>query len=206
VRHRDLARVRCSRRPARGRAAGNGLVTGDAIAIHSGNRREYFELMTAAAHVGLRYVLVNWHWTAEELGYVLADSGARAVFSEDAFAGVAAEAAVDTPVRVGIGEVPGFVPYEEFLAGGPDGEPADQVLGWPMIYTSGTTGRPKGVKRALMTPGAPLETLVVLAGAFGQVLRIPERVCCGSTRRPGGRTTCPASSRSGTAPRRARPR
>jgi long-chain acyl-CoA synthetase len=153
---------------------GAGLATGDAIAIHSGNRREYFELMTAAAHIGLRYVLVNWHWTADELKYVLADSGARVVFSEDAFADVAVEAAVDTPVRIGIGDVPGFQPYEEFLAGGTDGEPAGQVLGWPMVYTSGTTGRPKGVRRKLVSTGAPIETMAGVARGFGELLSIPE--------------------------------
>jgi long-chain acyl-CoA synthetase len=151
-----------------------GLGTEDAIALHLGNRREYFELMTAAAHIGLRYVLVNWHWTADELGYVLADAGAKAIFSEEAFAGVAVEAAGDLPIRVGLGDVPGFVPYEEFLAGGPDGAPADQVLGWPMMYTSGTTGRPKGVRRKLVSAGAPLETMAVIATTFGQVLRVPE--------------------------------
>ena len=26
--------------------------------------------MSAATHIGLRYVLVNWHWTADELKYV----------------------------------------------------------------------------------------------------------------------------------------
>jgi long-chain acyl-CoA synthetase len=156
-----------------GALRGLGLVTGDAIAIHSGNRREYFELMTAAAHVGLRYVMVNWHWTADELAYVLADSGAKAVFSEDAFADVAVPAAAGLPFRVGFGHVPGFVPYEEFLAGGPDGEPGDEALGWPMFYTSGTTGRPKGVRRRLTTPGAPLETLGDITAAFGRILRIP---------------------------------
>lgn len=157
-----------------GALRGLGLVSGDAIAIHSGNRREHFELMMASAHIGLRYVLVNWHWTADELKYVLADSGTKAIFSEDAFAEVAAEAAADTPFRVGIGDVPGFQPYEEFLAGGPDGEPAGQVMGWPMVYTSGTTGRPKGVRRKLVSPGAPLATMGMVAGTFGQVLSIPE--------------------------------
>src|SRR6478609_5496680 len=59
---------------------GAGLAESDTIAIHSGNRREYFELMAAATHIGLRYVLVNWHWTADELKYVLDDSGAKAIF------------------------------------------------------------------------------------------------------------------------------
>src|SRR4051812_18593190 len=92
-----------------------GLRTGDAIAIHSGNRREYFELMCAAGHIGLRYAVVNWHWTADELRYVLQDAGARALFSEGAFGDVAREAAagLDLDARVAIGgEIEGFAPYE----------------------------------------------------------------------------------------------
>jgi long-chain acyl-CoA synthetase len=157
-----------------GALRGLALAPGDAIAIHSGNRREYFELMAAATHVGLRYIPVNWHWTADELKYVLTDSGAKALFSEDRFAEVAAEAAGDVAVRVGIGDIPGFRPYEDFLGGGPDGEPADQGLGMPMIYTSGTTGRPKGVRRRLVAAGAPVETMALIAAVFGEILHIPE--------------------------------
>ncbi|MEV0402081.1 AMP-binding protein [Actinoallomurus sp. NPDC050550] len=159
-----------------GALRGLGLRTGDTIAIHSGNRREYFEVMAAATHVGLRYVLVNWHWTADELAYVLGDSGARVLFSEDRFAEVAETAAAeaDLVARVGFGEVPGFRPYEDVLASGPDGEPADQVLGWPMIYTSGTTGRPKGVSRKLTQAGAPIEMMAMAAPGYADVLRIPE--------------------------------
>ncbi len=74
---------------------------------------------------------------------------------------------------VGIGDVPGFLPYEEFLAGGPDGEPGDQSLGWPMIYTSGTTGRPKGVARKLMTSGVPIETMDADRADFAEILQHP---------------------------------
>ena len=44
-----------------------GLQRGDTIAIVSENRREYYEVMLAATHCGLRYVPVNWHRVAEEL-------------------------------------------------------------------------------------------------------------------------------------------
>ncbi|MGH3389291.1 MAG: AMP-binding protein [Actinomadura sp.] len=155
-----------------------GLGVGDTIAIHSGNRREYFELMAAATHAGLHFVLVNWHWTADELSYVLTDSGARVLFSEARFADVALAAVRDsgpvTAVAVG-GEIPGFTPYEEFVAGGGADEPADQVMGVSMMYTSGTTGRPKGVRRKLLAAGAPVATIKFIADVMAEVLLIPER-------------------------------
>ncbi|WP_433472896.1 AMP-binding protein [Spirillospora sp. CA-142024] len=155
---------------------GLGLATGDAIAIHSGNRREYFELMCAASHIGLRYVMVNWHWTADELRYVLEDAGARALFSEDAFGGIAREASegLDLAARVAFGDpVEGFTPYEEFLETGGQEEIADPALGFPMFYTSGTTGRPKGVSRKMLGVGAPVETATLLGDVFADILRIP---------------------------------
>jgi long-chain acyl-CoA synthetase len=155
---------------------GLGLATGDAIAIHSGNRREYFELMCAATHIGLRYVMVNWHWTADELRYVLEDAGARALFSEDAFGGVAREASEGLGLagRVAFGDpVEGFTPYEEFLATGAQEEIAAPAMGFPMFYTSGTTGRPKGVSRKVLGVGAPIETASLLGDVFAEILRIP---------------------------------
>ncbi|MBO2453663.1 AMP-binding protein [Actinomadura barringtoniae] len=160
-----------------GALRGLGLGTGDAIAIHSGNRREHFELMVAAGHIGLRYVLVNWHWTTDELRYVLEDAGAKALFSEAAFGDIAREASagLDLAATVAIGgSIDGFTPYEDFLAAGPDGEPADQVLGMPMVYTSGTTGRPKGVNRKLVTAGVPIETALLIGGVFADILQIPQ--------------------------------
>ncbi|MCW2885366.1 MAG: long-chain acyl-CoA synthetase [Streptosporangiaceae bacterium] len=160
-----------------GALRGLGLGIGEAIAIHSGNRREYFELMSAATHTGLRYVLVNWHWTADELRYVLDDSGATVLFSEDRFAEVAVEAADGADLKAVValgGEIPGFTPYEEFLGAGDAAEPVDQSLGVPMIYTSGTTGRPKGVSRTILTPGSPVVTMQLVGDAFTQILGIPE--------------------------------
>jgi long-chain acyl-CoA synthetase len=153
------------------------LGVGDTIAIHSGNRREYFELMSAAAHTGLHYALVNWHWTAEELRYVLQDSGAAVLFSEEAFSDVARAAAEGTDLKARValgGEMAGFTPYEEFLAAGDGAEPADPVLGVPLIYTSGTTGRPKGVRRKLTAAGAPMATAKLIADVFTEILSIPE--------------------------------
>jgi long-chain acyl-CoA synthetase len=160
-----------------GALRGLGLGVGDAIAVHSGNRREYFELMCAAGHIGLRYVMVNWHWTADELRYVLEDSKVRALFSEDAFGEIATAAAdgLNLAAKVGIGgAVDGFTPYEDFLASGPDGEPDEQTMGFPMFYTSGTTGRPKGVNRKQLAPGIPIEVGQLVGAVFAEILTIPE--------------------------------
>jgi long-chain acyl-CoA synthetase len=160
---------------------GLGLGAGDTIAIHSGNRREYIEIMAAAAHAGLRYVLVNWHWTADELGYVLDDSGSRVLFSDAAFAGVAekAGAALDLAARISLPEpdgtqVPGFTPYEDLLAGAPDTEPDGQTVGTQMIYTSGTTGRPKGVVRSRPAEDPPMSQLQATMAGIKALLALPE--------------------------------
>jgi long-chain acyl-CoA synthetase len=154
----------------------SGLSAGDAIAVHSANRREYFEVMAAAGHIGLRYVLVNWHWAAQELGYVLRDAGVRTLFTDPAFAAQAGEAVegLDLPTRIAFGDgIPGFTPYEEFLATGPAGEPEPQVMGSPMFYTSGTTGRPKGVSRKRSIVGMPVDVLALAADGFAKTFSLP---------------------------------
>ena len=62
-----------------------GLAPGDAIAIYAGNCREYYEVMMAANHAGLIYVPVNWHFSPEELAYVIDNAGARLLVTEGQF-------------------------------------------------------------------------------------------------------------------------
>jgi long-chain acyl-CoA synthetase len=160
-----------------------GLEAGDTFALMAGNRREAFEAYLAAAHGSWVVVPVNWHWTAEELAYVIGDSGARALVVDGRFAEVAAVAAADLeacPVRIVIdahtlvGPPPeGFVAYEDLLAGADDTEPAMQASGGPMFYTSGTTGFPKGVRGALNHTGLPTAMLELVAGAVNGLLGIP---------------------------------
>jgi long-chain acyl-CoA synthetase len=60
---------------------------------------------------------------------------------------VAQAPGITLKVAIG-GGIPGFVSYEEALAGLDPSDIDDAVLGNQMLYTSGTTGRPKGVYRA----------------------------------------------------------
>jgi long-chain acyl-CoA synthetase len=159
-----------------------GIGTGDRVAILSNNRREMFEAVNAAGHSGTYSVPMNWHFAAEEIRYVLEDSGSVALVADHEFADAAAEASagVDLRLRTMFGGEPpdGFVEYEELLASAPGGEPADQSSGSTMFYTSGTTGRPKGVKSSLIPVGSPASTLQFVLEAFGGILRFPKGGDC----------------------------
>ncbi len=162
-----------------------GLQTGDAFAVVSGNRREYIEAFAAAAHGGWLLVPVNWHLVAEEVAYVLADSGSKALLVDARFielgeATLQREECPNLNAVVIIGEeaasfaeeTENFHLYEDFLSNQTTDEPESQSLGGPMFYTSGTTGKPKGVKSALSQTGAPVETLKMIGEGMSGMLSI----------------------------------
>lgn len=168
-----------------------GLETGDTFSVVSGNRREYVEAFAAAAHGGWMLAPVNWHLVAEEVAYVLSDSGSKALLVDARFIELG-EAVLQQPdcpnlnalIIMGAGadnfpeETGNFSLYEEFLADASTDEPESQSLGGPMFYTSGTTGKPKGVKSALSQTGAPVETLKMIGDGMSGMLGIS----------PGGRS------------------
>ena len=79
--------ARCVSRQAlidQGRAAATvldqiGVCEGDAIALLVRNDPCYFEIIQAAAHLGAYVVPLNWHSTADEIGYILSDCMPRAL-------------------------------------------------------------------------------------------------------------------------------
>lgn len=158
-----------------------GLAPGEVIAIYAGNSREYYETMMAATHAGLVYVPVNWHFSPEELAYVLHDSGARLLIADGQFLDRASAAAHrgETPllehcIAIRASKLPEpFEDYEALLRTGSPDEPEDQALGGPMFYTSGTTGRPKGVKSSTFAAGGPMEMMELIGGGLSQMLGIP---------------------------------
>lgn len=118
-----------------------GLQAGDHVAMLMGNRVEFVELTLAALLAGVWITPINWHSTADEVAYIMDDSGARVLFVDPLFREAAA----------GAGERPMLVAGESLdtaIASASD-TPADLdgPAGGSMLYTSGTTGRPKGVKR-----------------------------------------------------------
>ncbi|WP_193789656.1 acyl-CoA synthetase [Nocardiopsis halophila] len=150
-----------------------GLRTGDGICGLTPNGSDGLTLYLAALQAGLYYTPVNWHLTGPEIGYITADSGAKAFFVHERFAAEgprgAEEAALPKEARIGFGDVPGFVPFDAFIGGRPDHLPEGRTAGQTMHYTSGTTGRPKGVRRALsgLDPDDAAELGTALFGFFG---------------------------------------
>jgi len=154
-----------------------GLQPGDTMAVFAGNCREYFTIMTAAAHSGIVFVPVNWHFTAEELQYVVDDAQCKLLFVEGQFEDLAESVVTAAGVsltRIGIrSKAEGLADFEAFCATGSDAEPEHQVMGGPMFYTSGTTGRPKGVRSSNFGDAVPVDVLEMMSAGMSGMLSIP---------------------------------
>jgi long-chain acyl-CoA synthetase len=149
-----------------------GVGPGDSLTLISGNRPEFVETLYAAQRSGLRLTPVNWHLTADEINYILRDSGAAAVVVDGRFVDTVAQALDGVAPRALLvvdGSAPGFEDYEQALAPESPEDLEDPVLGSTMAYTSGTTGRPKGVYRAQAAPAGASELATLVAQASGYV-------------------------------------
>ncbi len=153
---------------------GLGLRTGDVIGLLGGNRHEWTETLSAGLHTSAVVVPINWHFSVDEIAYVLENSGATVLVADAEYAEQAEAAAEQAGVGVRVafgGSIQGFADYEDLLASASADEPEGQGAGTVMWYTSGTTGRPKGVKSSLIEVGgdpaaalAPVEMFVDLLG------------------------------------------
>jgi long-chain acyl-CoA synthetase len=149
---------------------GLGLKTGDCIALFMENVREYFELAWGAQRSGLYFACISSKLTAEEVAYILRDSGAQVLFASASLGHAAAAALALAPGVTGYaigGAIPGCADFAAALAAAPAKPVADETSGADMLYSSGTTGRPKGVKIPLS--GAPIDApnpLVTIVSAF----------------------------------------
>jgi long-chain acyl-CoA synthetase len=146
-----------------------GLGEDDSVALMLRNDFATFEVNFAAGQLGVYAVPINWHFTPEEAGYILADSGAKVLV---AHSDLLAQIASGVPGHVKVLVVPtpeeiaaaynlpaekrrapeGVETWDAFVARhAPNAHPPKAARG-SMIYTSGTTGRPKGVRRRPSTP------------------------------------------------------
>ena len=127
-----------------------GCQPGDVVAFAMHNVAEILALSLATGEAGVYLVPINWHLTAEEIGYILADSDAKAVFCSEQTADCVRQAADQAGLNQRYCATPaaGFALLSEFGAQRP--AITDRTAGGVMSYTSGTTGKPKGVRRPLL--------------------------------------------------------
>ena len=153
-----------------------GLTTGDGVALLSENTPWYHEVYWAAMRSGLYLTPINRHLTADEVAYIVADCGAKAIVVSGQFADVGAKALANIPAcahRLVVGDATAvFESYDAALAAEEPVRLDDQPRGALMCYSSGTTGRPKGVRRPLSGKQIDDPTLSVSIDIFVKVYRM----------------------------------
>lgn len=160
-----------------------GIGKSDNVAIVMANSVEFLEITAGIALIGANPVPVNWHWKAEELGYLLSNSASKAAFVHSDFVAEVEETGISIPLLVvNTGSAPGRGPHIDYQTWLDANEPPAAAIspsaGLGMIYTAGTTGRPKGIVRQSSSP----EDLTRMAMATMQRLGVG----------PGVRTIIPA--------------
>jgi long-chain acyl-CoA synthetase len=185
-----------------GRAAGGlqrlGVGDGDTVALMSRNQPALLIAMLAARTLGAYYCAINWHFKADEAGWILADSGAKALVADrDLVAQIAAGIPDTVPASARLAirpppsvcgayrleaaalELPsGFAAWEEWLPTQPRyAGPPRPARGF-IPYTSGTTGRPKGVRRLPVDPEEAAEQAAASSALLHRVFGIDAGARC----------------------------
>jgi long-chain acyl-CoA synthetase len=167
-----------------GGLAALGVEPGDRVAILSANRPEWaladLGSLAAAAVVATVYPTL----TPDETAFILAHSGAKAVFVEDAaqlekLRGIRDRLprlrhailldGVPTTDALSLTDVEGFASGSAGRAVVDRAAMAPRSTPLTIVYTSGTTGVPKG---AILTHGNVIGTLDAVLGAFGDVSKL----------------------------------
>jgi long-chain acyl-CoA synthetase len=143
---------------------GLGVQKGDRVGVLIHNLPLFVEAYYGILRAGAMVIPMNVLYKAGEVGYILQDSGAKALLTFGPFTQTALEARTQAPelqyvITAAPGAIPGTLSWAETIGAAPETAPnvpvsEDDVA--VFSYTSGTTGRPKG---AMLTHGNLLSNL-----------------------------------------------
>lgn len=145
-----------------------GIAPGDIIGCMLPNWREWLVVAVAAAHAGAVMLPIVTIYGAQELGFILRQSGAKWLFTPDSFRNIEYSSVV-----ADCGECSKLerhiVTGPEFDALEAEGPISDPVMADPeelalLVFTSGTTADPKGVMHSARGLLAELETMRIMRG------------------------------------------
>ena len=134
-----------------------GIARGDRVGLLLMNSSEFLELFFALGKIGCVVVPLNWRLVADELEFILKDSGATKLVFSDEFAETVSDlhsrgSKTDISEWLHVSDTEDVLPfassYGSVRSSGATTTPevdvaADDLL--YIMYTSGTTGLPKGV-------------------------------------------------------------
>jgi len=166
---RPFTEVEARARRIAGGLAALGVREGDCVSVLMRNDIAFLEASYAVAMLGAYAVPINWHFKAEEVHYILADTATRVLIGHADLLAQVAGAIPATVTQLSVmppGELVDTYRIAPLLLATPhaardfeawlavqapyDGPPLPAPQS--MIYTSGTTGSPKGVRRDAPTP------------------------------------------------------
>ena len=121
--------------------ASRGIGADDVVAVLMKNSAAFLELIFAASHIGAVFLPINYRLSADEVGYIVGNSGARLLIADEELAAIAAG---DAPIVL-LDETAQASITLRFPAAPAPAHPRQPRDLMRLMYTSGTTDRPKGV-------------------------------------------------------------
>lgn len=171
-----------------------GVGEGDVVAVMMRNEPEAVEAILAAGHLGAYWCGLNWHFKAQEAGWVLRDSRAKVLFIHadlipqvaagipPELAVIAVQASSMTRDMYGLADradLPaGVREWEHWLREYPQSTAVPRRPKGLMPYTSGVSGRPKGVVRIALPEEQAARQAAATAELSTQVLGVTPRSRC----------------------------